>query len=233
MKKEVVGKQTLYCGNSLEIMDLLDNGSYGLVLTDPPYMINTKSDGTGKIDPWGDYMNAAVFYAEWIGKARRKLRPDGALMSFLNWRSVATFTRASCLLGWPMESLVVWNKKHLGTNMRGFRPAYEMIALFAQPDFKIKDRRLGDVVECPRLTRKPNHPAEKPLELMEFLLCTAGKDTVLDLFMGSGTTLVACEKLGLCGTGIEINERYFDTARERLNALIKEQDHEQRNPQTE
>lgn len=51
MKKEVIGKQTLYCGNSLEIMDLLPDKAYGLVLTDPPYMINTKSDGTGKIDP--------------------------------------------------------------------------------------------------------------------------------------------------------------------------------------
>lgn len=67
-------------------------------------------------------------------------------------------TKASCLLGWPMESLVVWNKKYLGTNMRGFRPAYEMVALFTQPGFKIPNRCLGDVVECPRLTRKPNHP---------------------------------------------------------------------------
>ena len=64
MKKEVIGKQTLYCGNSVELLDLLTDKAYGLVLTDPPYMINTKSDGNGKIDPWGDYMNAAVFYAE-------------------------------------------------------------------------------------------------------------------------------------------------------------------------
>ena len=47
MKKEVIGNQTLYCGNSLEIMDLLADTSFDLVLTDPPYMINTKSDGTG------------------------------------------------------------------------------------------------------------------------------------------------------------------------------------------
>ena len=167
MRKEVIGKQTLYCGNSLELLDLLQDGAYGLVLTDPPYMINTKSDGTGKIDPWGDYMNAAVFYANWIGKARQKLTDGGALMSFLNWRSVATFTKASCLLGWPMESLVVWNKKYLGTNMRGFRPMYEMIALFIQPGFKLENRSLGDIVEEPRLTRKPNHPAEKPVALLE------------------------------------------------------------------
>lgn len=57
MRKEVIGKQTLYCGNSLELLDLLQDGAYGLVLTDPPYMINTKSDGTGKtpnfrVDLW-------------------------------------------------------------------------------------------------------------------------------------------------------------------------------------
>nr|DAL61737.1 MAG TPA_asm: adenine specific DNA methyltransferase [Caudoviricetes sp.] len=219
MRKEVIGKQTLYCGNSLELLDLLQDGAYGLVLTDPPYMINTKSDGTGKIDPWGDYMNAAVFYAEWIGKARQKLKDDGALMSFLNWRSVATFTKASCLLGWPMESLVVWNKKYLGTNMRGFRPMYEMIALFTQPGFKLENRSLGDIVEEPRLTRKPNHPAEKPVALLEFLLREAKKDNVLDVFMGSGTTLVACEKLGLYGTGFEINEKYFDAACRRVEEV--------------
>lgn len=219
MRKEVIGKQTLYCGNSLELLDLLQDGAYGLVLTDPPYMINTKSDGKGKIDPWGDYMNAAVFYAEWIGKARQKLKDDGALMSFLNWRSVATFTKASCLLGWPMESLVVWNKKYLGTNMRGFRPMYEMIALFTQPGFKLENRSLGDIVEEPRLTRKPNHPAEKPVALLEFLLREAKKDNVLDVFMGSGTTLVACEKLGLYGTGFEINEKYFDAACRRVEEV--------------
>lgn len=73
-----------------------------------------------------------------------------------------------------------------------------------------------DVVECPRLTRKPNHPAEKPVALLEYLLKAAAKNTVLDVFMGSGTTLVACERLGLKGTGIEINEKYFDVACRRV-----------------
>lgn len=207
MKKEIIGKQTLYCGNSLEIMDLLNNKAYGLVLSDPPYMINTKSDGIGKIDPWGDYMNAAVFYAEWIGKARQKLKDDGVLMSFLNWRGVATFTKALCLLGWPLESLVVWNKKYLGTNMRGFRPAYEMVALFTQAGFKIPNRCLGDVVECPRLTRKQNHSAEKPVALLELLADGRGTKRRIGCVYG-----FRYDFGGLRGTGIEINEKYFDAA---------------------
>uniref|UniRef100_UPI003D14DB40 DNA methyltransferase n=1 Tax=Candidatus Avelusimicrobium fimicolum TaxID=3416216 RepID=UPI003D14DB40 len=107
----------------------------------------------------------------------------------------------------------------LGTNMRGFRPMYEMIALFTQPGFKLENRSLGDIVEEPRLTRKPNHPAEKPVALLEFLLREAQKENVLDVFMGSGTTLVACEKLGLYGTGIEINEQYFDAACRRVEEV--------------
>ena len=131
-----------------------------------------------------------------------------------------TEVKNGVLLGWPMESLVVWNKKYLGTNMRGFRPAYEMVALFTQPGFKIPNRCLGDVVECPRLTRKPNHPAEKPVALLEYLLKAAAKNTVLDVFMGSGTTLVACERLGLQGTGIEINEKYFSAACRRVEEAV-------------
>ena len=69
------------------------------------------------------------------------------------------------------------------------------------------------------MTRKPNHPAEKPVALLEFLLREAKKDNVLDVFMGSGTTLVACEKLGLYGTGIEINEKYFDAACRRVEEV--------------
>lgn len=105
--------------------------------------------------------------------------------------------------------------------MRGFRPTYEMVALFTQPGFKLENRSLGDIVEEPRLTRKPNHPAEKPVALLEFLLREAKKDNVLDVFMGSGTTLVACEKLSISGTGIEINERYFYAACRRVEEAAK------------
>lgn len=52
---------------------------------------------------------------------------------------------------------------------------------------------------------------------------TAGKDNVLDVFMGSGTTLLACQRLGLSGTGIEINEKYFDIACQRLQDAVSKQ----------
>ena len=61
------------------------------------------------------------------------------------------------------------------------------------------------------------------MDLLLFLLETAGKDNVLDVFMGSGTTLLACQQLGLSGTGIEINEKYFDIACQRLQDAVSKQ----------
>lgn len=69
MRKEVIGKQTLYCGNSLELLDLLQDEAYGLVLTDPPYMINTKSDGKG-IEINEKYFNTACHRVEEVSHNR-------------------------------------------------------------------------------------------------------------------------------------------------------------------
>lgn len=58
-------------GDCLELLKDIPDGSVDIVLTDPPYMINTKSTGAGKLNPWGDYCNAAFWYAEWMRQARR------------------------------------------------------------------------------------------------------------------------------------------------------------------
>lgn len=78
-------------GDCLELLKDIPDGSVDMVLTDPPYMINTKSTGAGKLNPWGDYCNAAFWYAEWMRQARRILKDTGCLWSFLNWRSFVTF----------------------------------------------------------------------------------------------------------------------------------------------
>lgn len=91
-------------GDCLELMKNIPAGSVDMVCTDPPYMINTKSTGAGKLNPWGDYCNAAYWYAEWMRQARRLLKPTGCLWSFLNWRSFVTFQKAACDIGWPLKA---------------------------------------------------------------------------------------------------------------------------------
>lgn len=215
-RTEVIGSATLYLGDTLEILPTL--GKVDACITDPPYGINTKSDGSGKLSPWGDLVNSALWYREWIGEVRRKLPPTGSLWTCLNWRSLVTFQKAACDLGWPIESLMVWDKQWIGPGgLRGLRPSYELVALFGMPDFAVKDRGLADVQPFPVGSYKgTGHPAEKPVALMDFLVKHSGGGSVLDCFMGSGTTGVAAVNAGREFFGIEQDEKWFDSACRRI-----------------
>lgn len=216
-------------GDCLEIMGKMESASVDLVVTDPPYGINTKSDGNGKLSPWGDLTNAAFWYAAWIGECRRLLKPTGAIWSCLNWRSLVTFQKAACDLGWPIESLLVWDKGWIGPGgPKGLRPSYELVALWAMPEFAIPDRGLPDVQRFKWSGHKPSgHPAEKPRDLMAWIIghCSAPGALVLDPFTGSGTTGLAAVDTGRRFIGIEQDPQWRDAAQlriERASASLKQ-----------
>ena len=211
-------------GDCLDLMQSIPNGSVDLVVTDPPYMINTKSDRSGKLNPWADYCNGALWYREWISAVRDKLKSTGALWSFLNWRSFVTFQKAACDLGWPIESVLVWDKCWIGPGgPKGLRPSYELVALFAMPDFRIKDRGLYDIQRFKWSSIKPHgHPAEKPEQLMQWLIenCSELGQTVMDIFMGCGTTGAAAVNTGRSFIGIELDDHYFEVAKQRIEEAV-------------
>ena len=102
---EVIGNATLYLGDCLDLLpEAVPAMSASACVTDPPYGINTKSDGMGKLNPWADVCNSAFWYAEWFRVSRSRLRQDGCMWTCLNWRSLATFQKASCDIRWPIES---------------------------------------------------------------------------------------------------------------------------------
>lgn len=207
---------TIYHGDCREILPTLSD--VDLVLTGPPYGINTKSDGGGKLSPWADLCNASLWYELWIAECRKIISPAGALWTFLNWRSMVTFQKASCAVGWPIESLLVWDKGWIGPgDMRGLRPSYELVALFSMPDFALANRGLPDVRKSQWSSHKPNgHPAEKPVDLVQWIASESGGGLILDPFTGSGTTLVAAVNLGRRAIGIEIDEKYCEIAAKRV-----------------
>jgi site-specific DNA-methyltransferase (adenine-specific) len=211
---------TLYHADCREVLPQLQ--PVDLVLTDPPYMINTRSDGMGKLSPWADLCNAAYWYAAWISECKAKLKHNGALWSFLNWRSMVTFQKAACDIAWPIESVLVWDKCWIGPGgQKGLRPSYEMVALWAMPNFTIDDRGLPDIQRFKWSSIKPSgHPAEKPQDLMSWLITISKVTSVLDPFAGSGTTLRAAKDLGIKSIGIEIEEKYCEIAAKRLSQEV-------------
>jgi site-specific DNA-methyltransferase (adenine-specific) len=216
-------KLEIICGDSREELPKIGAMTTDLIVADPPYSINSKSDGQGKLSPWADYMNSAMFYEFWLRECKRVLKPTGALWSFLNWRSFPVFAKASCEVRWPMESVLVWDKGLLGPGgPNGLRPSYELVALWAGPEFSIADRSLCDIKRVPWLSVKPFHPAEKPVKLLRWLLEISGGQSVLDPFCGSGTTGVACAELGRDFVGIELDAGYCEIARQRIEAATRQ-----------
>lgn len=214
----VLGDCTLYCGDCLEILPTLAAGSVDAVITDPPYLVNVNSNLNGKSNPWGDIINAAFWFREWMTHCKRAIENDGFMWSFLNWKSIPIYQKAALDTNWNIESMLVWDKEWIGPGGSvGLRPSYELIALFGSEKFSIDDRGIPDIKRCKWSSIKPNgHPAEKPLKLIKWLLEISGGDLILDPFMGSGTTGVACVQTGRKFIGIEIDPRYFDIAVRRI-----------------
>ena len=222
----VIGDATLILGDCLDILPTLPK--VDAVITDPPYGINTKSDGSGKLSPWGDLVNSAYWYAEWMRIAKSRLQPSGGCMwTCLNWRSLVTFQKAALDAKWAIESLLVWDKEWIGPGgTRGLRPSYELVALLVDGDFSIADRGLPDVQRFKWSSMKPNgHPAEKPESLMRFLVDNGTREagTVLDPFMGSGTTGAAAIAAGRKFVGIEQDPEWFALSCERIDNAYRQE----------
>lgn len=215
----------------LEGLTEIPDKSVDLVVTDPPYGIGIKSQGGSKgagakLNPWADICNASLWYTAWFKECKRILKDDGALWSFINWRYLPTVYKAGLDCQWNIESLLIWDKGFIGTGgLRGLRPSYEQVALFAMPDFAIKDRGLADIQRFKWSTHKPTgHPAEKPVDLIRWIIRTSGKAegaVILDPFMGSGTTAVAAAREGCNYIGFDMDPLWVEKANVRAEAERK------------
>jgi site-specific DNA-methyltransferase (adenine-specific)/modification methylase len=194
----IIGNATLYLGDCLEILPTL--GKVDAVITDPPYGIRANENPVrGR---WGASVEA--------GGAWDRERPTEALLALV----VASGAKA-CIWGGnyfadmlpPTMGWLIWDK--------------------ITRDFSLADCELAWTSEnrASRIftkSRNPDdkwkgHPTQKPVSLMEWCVAQLGNpETILDPFMGSGTTGVACMNLGRKFIGIEIEPKYFDIACERI-----------------
>lgn len=220
----------LILGDCLEILPTLEVGSVDAVVTDPPYpglkggLVHmgggvapaeqpTVTVGT----PWGDNLNA-------LALARIIVR-FGAL-AFCSWHSVG---RMSEVLGGEPVGLVTWYKRNAQMSFRN-RPHYccEYIWLIEYAP-GLEWREIETLYDIPGLPagcfaserildgKRAAHPAQKPVELMRRLVRAVPHGaTVLDPYMGTGTTGVACAQLGRDFIGIEIDPDYFAIAEKRI-----------------
>lgn len=196
---------TLYLGDCREILPTL--GKVDAVVTDPPYGIaHTWKGGSGH--GWGKADADKTVRNAWDDKA-----PDAELLNALIDAAKEVVFWGGNYFGLPSSrGWLVWNKPE-----RGFTLAEAELA-WTNIDTVIR------VFDGNRSDPGREHPTQKPVELMKWCLGRLKGMTILDPFMGSGTTGVAAVKLGRKFIGIEIEPKYFDVACRRISEALKQPD---------
>jgi modification methylase len=127
----------------------------------------------------------------------------------------------------PLRQIVIWARNGgFNCSPSHFMPTHEWVVIWAKRDFALKSRSASGVGDVWQISFDVNteHPAPFPIELPYRCIEPTSCQTILDPFMGSGTTGVACAKLGRKFIGIEIEPRYFDIACKRIEQAYAQPD---------
>ena len=220
MKVETIADATLYLGDCREILPTL--GKVDAVVTDPPYGVDGGSGTLGAASQKTKYQAAFPDTPQYV---KDVVVPVVAYSLTLAKRGCITpGTPCAFLYPMPTDIGAIYQPATTALNKWG-RETTQPILFYG------KDPRAGITIQSKHIlaTRaaEPNgHPCPKPLYIAVWMVNRTSLDneTVLDPFMGSGTTGVACAKLGRKFIGIEIEPKYFDIACRRIEAAYKQPD---------
>lgn len=243
MNREEIGRAIIYCGDCMNQIGEITDGLVDLVLCDPPYSSGGLFPGDRKKSTRekycdGNYNGAARFqdfsgdnmdqrsFTEFmrmvLSKCRQKAKQGSVCAVFVDWRNLPSMTDALQAAGWIYRGIVVWDKGNSRAIPNRFRNDCEYV-VWGTNGQRNAEYKSGVFVGagCFRVPSVPSnrkyHQTQKPVELLERLVEICPNDgIVLDPFMGSGSTGVACAKTGRGFIGIELDPRYFETARERI-----------------
>jgi site-specific DNA-methyltransferase (adenine-specific)/modification methylase len=204
----------------VDVMRALPDACVDAVITDPPYAV------IGKKHKWDDFESRAIFHdwtRGWLKEAFRLQRNRYACV-FWSQLYVSEFELVLTGTGWQTKHVLCWHQRNPPKMFRGgLQYSWQPCFIIAKPGGPVKLGKKEDVLDVWRedfpMFRRAKHPTCKPLRLMERLVrkYTARGDVVLDPFMGSGTTGVACLLHDRGFIGVERDARYFKYASWRIN----------------
>lgn len=217
-------------GDCLERMKEIPDGSVDLVLTDPPYNISKKNnfhtmEGRVGID-FGEWDKGFDLFS-YIDTLPRILNKNGSIVIFNDWKNLGEISKYAESKGFVIKDMLRWEKSNpMPRNKdRRYITDFEVAVWLTMPKAKWVFNRQTDTYERPLVkgaltpkSEKVGHTTQKPLYLMEHLLKIHSnkQNTILDLFMGSGTTGLACKNLNRKFIGIELDDNYYNIAKNRI-----------------
>lgn len=219
---------TLILGNYFDEVEHIPDGTYSVILTDPPYGIDIHRKGTFDIDVH-EYDDSKDYFSEIINSlASETFRITTSqahcyvFCDIRRWPDIETAFFAAGWNCWPRP--LIWHKGNIGSFANsdiGPRSTYECIFYGIKGHKQVQHNDM-DVI-CVNQSTRSDHPANKPVELYSNLLQRSAfpGERVIDLFCGSGPIFPAASKHKMIATGIELNPKYHAMAHERLVETMK------------
>ena len=225
-----LGRHRLMCGDSTSVEDvekLMGGARVDLLLTDPPYNVayegKTKDALTIENDSMDDgnfreFLRTAFFCADSVMK-------EGAVFYIWHADSEGYNFRGACHdIGWQVRQCLIWNKNTMVMGRQDYHWKHEPCLYgwkAGAGHLWASDRKQTTILNFDRPTRNAEHPTMKPVPLFDYQIQnnTKKEDVVLDLFGGSGTTLIACEQNGRNAYLMELDPKYCDVIINRWEQL--------------
>jgi DNA modification methylase len=235
----LLGRHRLLCGNATDPADvetLMGEERAAMVFTDPPYNRRARSiQGRGRIKHQNFIVGAGemseeeftTFLSCALGFAANHSLPGSLHYVCIDWRHIGEMLAAGREVYTELKNIVVWNKTNAGQGSF-YRSQHEFIFVFRSGDApNLNNVELGrhgrnrsnvwtypgtNTFRAGRMTDLSAHPTVKPVALVADAMkdCTRRGDIVLDPFLGSGTTVLAAERVGRRGYGLELDPLYAD-----------------------
>lgn len=225
-----LGRHRLMCGDSTvidEVKMLMGGEMADMLVTDPPYNVNYEGKTKNRLKIENDNQTDGSFrqfLVDAFTAADAVMKP-GAVFYIWHSDSEGYNFRGACRdCGWTVRQCLIWNKNSMIMGRQDYQWKHEP-CLYGWKDgaghLWASDRKQTTVIDFNKPIKNDIHPTMKPVGLFDYQIRnnTKGNDTVLDLFGGSGTTIVACEQDGRKCFTMELDPRYVDAIIQRWENL--------------
>lgn len=210
-------------GDCLELMREIPDGSVDLIVTDPPYLMNYRSNRRVKSDKFRHIENdvdSHELISNYNKECHRILKENTAIYMFCSWHHI-DFFKTEFEKYFKLKNLIVWNKNNHGSgDLKGaYAPKHEFILFGHKGRTLFREKRVPDVMDFAKIPSKHlAHPTEKPTELLDVFIRNSSDvgDVVFDGFAGTGSTGISAMQNGRKFIGCEIDGEYARIANERL-----------------
>lgn len=222
-----LGNHLLMCGDAadeIDVLKLMNNEKAKLILTDPPYNVDYKGHKSKRKDIENDSLSEEdfkLFLEKSIINMINVSLKGTPFYVFMGMKSLNILNKIMNDNDMNRSTIIIWAKDTFVISWADYHNHYEPIwygwKKGAPRLHPVKDRTQSNLWQIKRPKKNPLHPTQKPIELIKRIINNSShkNDIILDLFGGSGTTLMACEELNRICRIMEISEAYCESVIKR------------------